>query len=226
MNSLCIIPARGGSKRIPRKNLKFFLGKPILLYSIEIALESGLFDEVMVSTDDEEIKEIALANGAEVPFLRDPKTSDDHSTLNDVFWEVVNKYDEKGKTFNYHCLMLPTAPLITVELLQKAKNLLNDSTFDSVRPIVEFPYPVQRAQRLNINGQVSFINAEYSRTRSQDLEQYFYDAGMFYFIRKGKDLTQNKGAFTIKSILSQDIDNHEDWEIAEFKYKYLKAKGL
>ena len=218
--SICIIPARGGSKRIPKKNIKGFLGKPIIAYSIQVALESGIFDEVIVSTDSQEIKNIALEYGATVPFMRSVKNADDFATLNDVFLEIKQKYNNLGVEVSTYCLILPTAPLISIELLNEGLDFFRQSTFDSVRPVVEFPYPIQRAQRLD-EGQVSFINHQFARTRSQDLEPAYFDAGMFYIIKGDKDFTANKGAFIINPILAQDIDNLTDWKIAEFKYSFL-----
>src|SRR5690554_3725976 len=148
MGNLCIIPARGGSKRIPRKNIKDFLGKPIIAYSIETALQSGLFEEVMVSTDDEEIAEVAKKYGAKVPFRRSPTVSDDHSGLADVIEDVKVKYEQLGVSFDYICCLLPTAPLVTFETIKEGLEELLASTADSVRPVVRFDYPIQRAIRI------------------------------------------------------------------------------
>lgn len=222
MSNLCIIPARGGSKRIPRKNIKDFLGKPIIAYSIEVALQSKLFDEVMVSTDDEEIAEVARKYGATVPFIRSKETSDDFATLSDVIEEVKSFYQKKNSVFSSICLLLSTAPFVNEELLTVALNEMNLKNFDSVRPIVKFSYPPQRGLRMD-NGRVSFVNPEYAKTRSQDLEPIYFDAGLFYWMKFNIGLQgTNKGAVSISEILAQDIDTLEDWEIAELKYKLLK----
>lgn len=222
MRNLCIIPARGGSKRIPKKNIKDFLGKPIIVYSIETALKSGLFDEVMVSTDDEEIANISKKYGANIPFLRSRKNANDFAILNDVFEEVITEYKNKGKNFDNYCIILPTSPLIKPEDLKKSLNLMKEKKFDSVRPVVQFSYPIQRAFKMDKNGKVEMFNPQYFKTRSQDLEPAFHDAGQFYWINTNKTmLDTNKGAFKISEIQAQDIDNETDWQLAELKYKLL-----
>ena len=221
MRNLAIIPARGGSKRIPNKNIRDFLGKPIIAYSIEVAIESGLFEEVMVSTDSTEIASIARDYGAKVPFVRSEKSANDIATLNDVYLEVFAAYQKQEVTFDNYCLILPTAPFISKKLIQKAFNLLLSSAFDSVRPVVPFEYPVQRAFKMK-DSKVDFIYPEYANTRSQDLEKAYHDAGMFYFIKAGKPMGgSNRGAFEIDPLLAQDIDEEADWRMAEFKYKFL-----
>ena len=224
MNSskrLCVIPARGGSKRIPGKNIKDFLGKPIISYSIQTALESNLFDMTMVSTDSEEIAEISLKQGAEVPFLRSSSSSDDNSTLSDVINEVYSQLKNNGQDFKYICCILPTAALILKEDLEKAFDLLVKKDFHSVRPVVEFSYPVQRAYKL-MGDKVEFINPELKNTRSQDLPKVYHDAGQFYWMQSKYGLKgDNKGAIIIPETRMQDIDTFEDWKLAELKYKLL-----
>lgn len=218
---LCIIPARGGSKRIPRKNIKDFLGKPIIAYSIEAALNSGLFDEVMVSTDDEEIADIAKKYGATVPFLRSCETSDDYSTLADVVDEVLDRYALPSE-YLYGCCILPTAPLIQQKKLIEGFNKLISGPFDSVRPIVEYPYPIQRALLLDKHGFITWQNEGYALTRSQDLVPTFYDAGQFYWFKLAYRLRSvKKGAVVISPQEAQDIDNMDDWKIAELKYQMI-----
>ena len=220
MSNLCIIPARGGSKRIPRKNIKAFLGKPIIAYSIEVALSSGLFDEVMVSTDDDEIAQIAKKHGASVPFLRSKEGANDFATLSEVVEEVKEEWSTRGEKFENICLVLPTAPLISKELLQKTYLLLNESGVDSVRPIVKFAYPIQRAFKMNNKGKVSFFNPEYATTRSQDLTPSYHDAGMFYWMRWDVGLKgESKYGYEISEMECQDIDTDNDWKLAELKYK-------
>jgi N-acylneuraminate cytidylyltransferase len=222
MPNLCIIPARGGSKRIPRKNIKDFLGKPIIAYSIEVALKSGLFDEVMVSTDDEEIAEIALQYGAKVPFIRSKENADDFATLSDVIEEVKTHYSDSFIYFDRICCILATVPFVTADLLTETLQKMVEEQLDSVRPIIKFSYPPQRAVKLADN-KICFVYPEFSKTRSQDLEPIYHDSGMFYWMDYTKGLTGlNKGAIIISEKFAQDIDSVEDWEIAEFKYKNFK----
>lgn len=222
-NNLCIIPARGGSKRIPRKNVKDFLGKPIIAYSIEVALQSNLFEEVMVSTDDQEIADIALKYGAKVPFFRSEETANDFAPLRAVINEVTDNYKNANKTFDQVCCILPTAPFVNTQILTEAYELMIDKKFDSIRPIVRFGYPIQRAVRCN-DGKIEMIQPEHLLTRSQDLEETFHDAGLFYWMHFSKGLEgDNKGGFVVSEKVVQDIDTLEDWEIAETKYKILNG---
>jgi pseudaminic acid cytidylyltransferase len=226
MNNLAIIPARGGSKRIPRKNIKNFLGKPIIAYSIETAIKSNLFKEVMVSTDDEEISKIAVKYGASVPFLRSKKNSNDFSTTLDVIEEVVSKYKKKGFIFENICCIYPCAPFCTVQNLKISYEKLIKNKFNTVFPVVPYSNPIQRALVVN-NEQVIIQNEEFQKIRSQDLEQRYYDAGQFYWIKEGETIkqkkmyTSNSGCIIIDELMAQDIDNESDWQIAELKYKIL-----
>lgn len=224
MRNLCIIPARGGSKRIPRKNIRNFLGKPIIAYSIEAAIKSELFDEVMVSTDDPEITEVAEKYGAKVPFFRSSENANDFATLADVIDEVKEHYLKLKKKFDNICCILPTAPLVTVENIQKAYDMLNSKNVDSVRPVVRFSYPIQRAVKLDGSGKVSMFNPEHKNTRSQDLEPAFHDAGQFYWMKYDAGLRgANKYGFEISETSVQDIDTEDDWKMAEMKYESLKT---
>jgi N-acylneuraminate cytidylyltransferase len=222
LKNIAIIPARGGSKRIPHKNIKEFLGKPIIAYSIEVALKSQLFDEVMVSTDDIEIAEISKKYGASVPFTRSNENANDFAILNDVYIEVISKYKRLNIEFDHACIILPTAPMVSVENLKKSYILMSKSNFDSVRPIVKFSYPIQRAFKRNDAGKVEMMQPKYYKSRSQDLEPAYHDSGQFYWINKDKNLLDtNKGAIIISEIAVQDIDTEEDWELAELKYKLM-----
>jgi N-acylneuraminate cytidylyltransferase len=227
MRNLAIIPARGGSKRIPKKNIKDFLGKPIMAYSIETALHSGLFDEVMVSTDDEEIAQIAVQYGAKVPFMRSEKTANDFSTLSDVIEEVKEQYRLQNVFFENICCILATAPLLTIDILKKGLELLVEKKADSVRPVVRFSYPIQRAVKLDDNGKVIMFYPEHQYTRSQDLEAAFHDTGQFYWMKFETGLKgENKIGFEIPEIQVQDIDTEEDWKLAELKYNlFFNAKS-
>jgi pseudaminic acid cytidylyltransferase len=219
--NLAIIPARGGSKRIPRKNIKPFLGKPIIAYSIEAAINSGLFDEVMVSTDDEEIARVAKKYGANVPFMRSEEAADDYATLADVVDEVKAQYVKSNIYFDNICLILSTAPFITVVNLNKAYQYMIDNEVDSVRPVAEFVYPIQRALRMN-SGKVEMFYPEHQKTRSQDLEPAYHDAGQFYWMKADKALRgTNKHGVVISQLEVQDIDTEDDWKMAEVKYKSL-----
>ncbi|MDR0560036.1 MAG: pseudaminic acid cytidylyltransferase [Prevotellaceae bacterium] len=227
MKNLAIIPARGGSKRIPRKNIKSFSGKPIIAYSIDVALKSELFDEIMVSTDDIEIAETAKKYGAKVPFLRSPETSDDFAGTSDVIVEVLQEYKKKGTEFEIACCIYPAAPFITIETLQKAYNILTENSFDSVFPVCAFSYPIQRALKIE-NRKTLMINPENLNKRSQDLIKTYHDAGQFYwfnvekFLQKKIIMTDNCGSIVLNELQVQDIDNETDWKLAELKYKLIK----
>lgn len=228
MKNLCIIPARGGSKRIPRKNIKDFLGRPIIAYSIDAALQSGLFDEVMVSTDDEEIAEVARQYGANVPFMRSAETSNDFATTADVIIEVIDKYKEMNEEFDTVTCIYSTAPFVTPSRLCEAFAMLNED-IDSVFTCVGFSYPVQRGLHI-VDGKISMTNPEYINTRSQDLEPIYHDAGQFY-ISTIDSFRANRsfwGANTAGLVLSelevQDLDTLTDWQLAEMKYKLLRCR--
>jgi len=226
MKNIAIIPARGGSKRIPGKNIKNFLGKPIIAYSIEAAINSGLFDEIMVSTDDDEIASIARQYGAKVPFLRNPETADDHATITDVLVEVLDQYNNQNIHFDYVCCLLPTAPFVNENDLKKAFDQLYQNNFDTVFPVVRYSFPIQRAMQFE-EKKIKMIWPENINKRSQDLTPSFHDAGLFYWTKSNiintqkKLWTDNTSAIEISETKAQDIDTPEDWEIAELKYKIL-----
>lgn len=227
MAKLCIIPARGGSKRIPKKNIKLFLGKPIIAYSIISALESNVFDEVMVSSDDDEILKIARMYGAKTPFKRSSKNADDFATTIDVIDEVLSYYENQGVFFETACCIYPTAPFVTKKTLLNALNVLITKKFDSVFPVIGFSFPIQRALKIDSQSKLSLFQPESIHKRSQDLEQAYHDAGQFYWfnpaiIKTKKTLwTDNSGVIIIKETEGQDIDTFEDWKLAELKYKLL-----
>lgn len=229
MKKIAIITARGGSKRIPRKNIKEFCGKPILAYSIEAAIESQMFDTVMVSTDDKEIAEIAIKYGAEVPFYRSEKTSNDFATTNDVLLEVLAEYEKRGERFDLGCCIYPTAPFITAERIAEAVKTLSDSEAETLIPVVSFSYPPQRAMVIE-NERLVFKYPQYIDSRSQDLEKHYHDVGQFYvfktdaFCKNRKLMLGDILPYVISEKEVQDIDTQTDWEIAEIKYKILRGK--
>ncbi len=230
MSAIAVITARGGSKRIQGKNKKEFLGKPIICYSIEAALESGLFEEVMVSTDDEEIAEIAKKAGASVPFMRSAKTSDDYATTDDVLIEVLEKYEKMGRDFAYMACIYPTAPFVTAEKLKEAFRLLKENNASGVMPVVRFSFPPQRGMAVK-NGRLAYCYPENAMKRSQDLEPMYHDCGQFYFYDAAKyracrgDLEDGYVPFPVQETEVQDIDNLTDWKLAEMKYRMMKERA-
>jgi|TARA_B110001469_G_C9504160_1_gene251581 N-acylneuraminate cytidylyltransferase len=230
MKRIAIIPARGGSKRIPRKNIKLFLGEPIISYSIRTVLDSNLFDEVMVSTDDKEIAEIALKFGASVPFLRSSENSKDTSTTIDVINEVIFNYKQIGKIFDYTCCIYPCAPFINKEMLLSSFRKLDSKAFDCIFPVIKYGHPIQRALRIIEKNNIEMINPENMQIRTQDFESSFHDLGQFYFFKTAVIISNNKlwnentSFIELNEMESHDIDTIKDWEVAEFKYKYLNKK--
>ncbi len=229
MSSICIIPARGGSKRIPRKNIKDFNGRPIIAYAIKAALDSGLFDEIMVSTEDEEIATISKKYGANVPFLRSKDTADDFSTTNDVLKEVIHKYQKDlGLNFTNACCIYATSPLIQIHRLAEGFNLLRDGNFKTVFPTVPFGYPIWRCLKRDLTGKTDMNWPEFMNSRSQDLETMYHDAGQWYwfgvqeFLTSGKMFTENSASIVLSELEVQDIDNETDWKMAELKYEFLQ----
>ena len=225
LNSICIIPARGGSKRIPRKNIKPFLGKPIISYSIKAASESGIFDEVMVSTDDEEIASVARAHGASVPFMRSAASANDYATTADVISEVLDRYGDQGCNYGVVCCLYATAPFVTAQKLQEANSLLDPDSCDEVLAVTEFSFPPMRAF-VEEDGILHYRFPQYAKTRSQDLEPMYQDAGQFYFYGAGAHLNgridpAQRIGYRIPQTEVQDIDNQIDWDLAEMKYRMV-----
>ena len=225
--NICIIPARGGSKRIPRKNVKNFLGKPIIAYSISQALNSGLFEEVMVSTDDNEIANIAIELGATVPFLRSLKNSNDFATTADVILEVISKYSEQGLIFDHICCCYPTAPFISISRLIEGFELLKLDQVDTVFPITSFDYTIWRSFKENADGYLSFNWSEFENTRSQDLPTAFHDAGQCYWgtqhawLHSKPIFSLNAAPLLLPRHRVQDIDTPQDWLQAEQLFAIL-----
>lgn len=223
--SVAIITARGGSKRIPHKNIRDFCGKPIISYSIEAALSSGVFDEVMVSTDDETIASIARSFGAAVPFMRSAESANDYASTDDVIAEVLRAYEAGGTRFDRFCCIYPTAPFVTAEKLKNAMALLDQA--ESVMPVVAFSYPPQRGIILE-NGRIRRKYPEFLTARSQDLEKMYHDCGQFYacrtdaFFRDSTTDVDDLVPMIMPEMEVQDIDTEEDWAIAELKYRKMQ----
>lgn len=228
--NIAIITARGGSKRIPRKNIRDFCGKPIITYSIEAARDAGGFDTVMVSTEDEEIAEIARKEGAEVPFMRSAEKANDYATTAEVLREVLEQYAMLGRQYEKACCIYPTAPFVTGEKLRQAMDLLEGEQRDSIMPVTPFSFPPLRGM-VFCDEKLAYKWQEYMSVRSQDLEKMYHDCGQFYafrvesFLEKGTLVTDNTGGMIIPELEVQDIDNEIDWELAEMKYRILKEKG-
>lgn len=227
MSNIAIITARGGSKRIPKKNIKEFCGKPIIAYSIKTALESNLFDEVMVSTDDPKIAEIAKEYGASVPFMRSAENANDFATTNDVLNEVMDTYKKNGRVFDYVCCIYPTAPFITPQKLKDAFALLTTDRVEQVVPVVKFSFPPQRCFVVGDDQLLHYKWPENQPRRSQDLEPYYHDAGQFYcfdanvFYQHKNPAALKAKALILPDLEVQDIDTLEDWAIAEMKYQLM-----
>lgn len=227
---IAIIPARGGSKRIPRKNIRPFAGKPIIAHSIETALNSGLFSRVIVTTDDPEIADVAVKYGAEVPFLRDPSTSSDGAGLAEVMIEVLDFYRNQGQEPEYFCCLLATAPFIQIQDLQKAHQVFRDGGWETVVPVVRFSYPIWRSFEKK-GDQIQMWWPENYPKHSQDLEPAFHDCGQFYWLKSspfraaGRFFTDKTGSIELPESRVQDIDTEEDWAIGEFKWQWLQCRA-
>lgn len=226
---IAIIPARGGSKRIPRKNIKLFHGKPIIAYSIDAAKASGCFDKIIVSTEDQQIAQIAVEFGAEVPFLRPSKISDDNSTSLEVITHAVQWCENAGWNPEEVCCIYATAPFLLPNDIQKGYSLLTEDSVQFSFGATLFPFPIQRAIKIDEKGGVSMFSEEHEKTRSQDLEDAYHDVGQFYWGKKRAFLeglplfSKHSKAVLIPRARAQDIDTAEDWEFAESLY-YIQEK--
>ncbi len=231
VKALAIIPARGGSKRIPRKNIRSFCGFPIIKYPIEAALNANCFEKIIVSTDDGEIAEIAKKYGASVPFYRSELNSSDTSSTLDVIKEVLHTYDLKGVIFDYICCLYPTAVFIKPKFLTETLKMMMDKKADSLVSVVKYSYPIQRALKFE-KGKIRMLDPSYVGVRTQDIEQMYHDAGQFYWLKPqsvldGKEIfNSNSYGFELPEVMVQDIDNETDWKLAEIKYEFfLKQPG-
>ncbi len=223
--NICVIPARGGSKRIPRKNIRNFCGKPMISWSIEAAQKAGCFDRIIVSTDDVEIADVARAAGAEVPFMRPQNISDDFSTTGEVVIHAIDTLTENGGQFDAVCCLYATAPFVDVkDILIGLKSL---ETHKFAFPVTSFAFPIQRAVKMRPEGGLEMFHPEHSKTRSQDLTEAYHDAGQFYWARPQDWRAGGEmfGPDTLPVILPrwrvQDIDTPEDWTRAEAMFKAL-----
>lgn len=231
--NVAIIPARGGSKRIPQKNIKLFCGKPIIAYSIEAALASGVFDAVLVSTDDENIASIAREYGAQVPFMRPEELSDDHTGTTAVIEHAIVEWQNLGNKINFVCCIYPTAPFIQKEYIVRAVNSLNSQPHKYCAfTACKFNYPIQRSFTIEGENDVVPVDESSLPKRSQDLPDVFHDAGQFYIAKAEDYLNKRFSIFSDSSIpivlphyLVQDIDEKDDWRRAEYMYKaYISDK--
>jgi N-acylneuraminate cytidylyltransferase len=227
---LAVIPARGGSKRIPRKNIKLFCGKPIVEWSINAALESGCFDQVVISTDDAEIAEVARQCGAHVPFIRPAELSDDHTGTSAVVAHAIKWFAAQDEAPEQVCCLYATAPFVTAEDLRTGHKLLMESSADYALAVTSFAFPIQRAIRINSAQRIEMFSPENFNTRSQDLEEAYHDAGQFYWGLAGAWI-QGKIIFSPASVpvllpryRVQDIDTPEDWLMAEYLFRAINLR--
>jgi pseudaminic acid cytidylyltransferase len=230
--NLAIIPARGGSKRIPDKNIKLFLGKPIISYSIKTAKISGLFDKIIVSTDSQEIARTAKEYGAEVPFMRPKKLSDDFTPTAPVLLHALKWIEENGVFPNYLCCIYATAPFVQPDYIKKGLGMITRKSVSSVFSVTAFPFSIFRALNISGAGCLRMFWPEHELTRSNDLSEAYHDAGQFYWLDSKKFL-KTKKLYTgdalpviLPRYLVQDIDTPEDWETAEVMYEVAKKRGL
>lgn len=227
---LAVIPARGGSKRIPRKNIKLFCGKPMLAWSIEAALQSGSFDQVIVSTDDQEIAEVAQQYGATVPFLRPQQLADDHTGTIPVIQHAIKWFNAEGHAVELACCLYATAPFVQAEDIRRGLQILLQTGSDYAFTATSYAFPIQRAIRLTETGRVAMFNPEHFNTRSQDLEEAFHDAGQFYWGRasawlRGEPIFGSGSApVMLPRHRVQDIDTQEDWERAQWLFKAMQVQ--
>ena len=225
--NIAIIPARGGSKRIPKKNIKYFLGKPIIAYSIEMAVSSKLFDKVIVSTDDQEIKDVAIKYGAEVPFVRPKKIADDFTGTHEVIGHAVKWLEDNGEIVDYTCCIYPTAPLIKKDDLIKGFEIIKTGKWNFVMAATNFSYPIFRSFEILLDGGLKMTFPEHYNSRSQDLPEVYHDAGLFYWAKpktwkkKMEGFNEKNSIIKIPNYRIQDIDTLDDWKRAEIIYEII-----
>jgi N-acylneuraminate cytidylyltransferase len=223
---LAVIPARGGSKRIPKKNIKKFFGKPMIAYAIEACLQSGIFMEVMVSTDCQEIARVAKQNGANVPFMRSKKNSDDFAPTYDVLVEVLLEYRKLGHNFDQVCCVYPCVPFLKSQTLKAAYEKMITMNVDALMPVCKYPVPIEWAMQIQ-DGLLIPNDREAQKIRSQDLVSKYFDVGMFYYFKTdvvlagGMSVPAKTFGYIISELECQDVDTEDDWKIAELKYRIL-----
>jgi len=229
-NNIAIIPARGGSKRIPKKNIKNFLGKPIIAYSIEMAISCKLFNKVIVSTDDQEIKDVAIKYGAKVPFIRPKEIADDFTGTHEVIGHAVKWLEDNDKKMDYVCCIYPTAPLIEKEDLIKGYEIIKTGKWNSVIAATNFSYPIFRSFENLTDGGLKMIFPEYYNSRSQDLPEVYHDAGLFYWAKpeiwkkKPERFSEKNSIVKIPNYRVQDIDTIDDWKKAEIAFEIINRE--
>jgi pseudaminic acid cytidylyltransferase len=227
LNNIAIIPARGGSKRIPKKNIKDFLGKPIIAYSIETAISSKLFNKVIISTDDEEIKDVAIKYGAEVPFIRPKEIADDFTGTHEVIGHAVKWLEDNGEKIDYACCIYPTAPLIQNDDLIKGFEIIKTGKWNSVIAATNFSYPIFRSFENLTDGGLKMVFPEHYNSRSQDLPEVYHDAGLFYWAKpatwkkKPEGYNEKNSIIKIANYRVQDIDTIDDWKKAEIAFEII-----
>ena len=231
MKKIAIIPARGGSKRIPNKNIKDFFGKPVISYAIETAIKSNLFDEIMVSTDSEEIKKISISSGASVPFMRTKVNSTDNSTIYDVIVEVVKEYSKKNINFDYGCCIFPISPLINSEILNKCYQILTNGKYHSVLPLSYTEQPIERALKLDKRNLLKLDNFDVFKKMGQDFEPSYFDTGQFCWfnfnqtISAGSLISSKTKGIILNRFEYQDVNTLDEWEMLKMKYNHMLNKN-
>lgn len=218
--NLCVIPARGGSKRIPRKNIRPFAGKPMIAYAIHAAQKSELFSKIIVSTDDAEVSEVSQKHGAEVPFLRPTELADDHTPTVPVIAHAIRELESRGDRYKYVCCIYPCVPFLKGKDLKNAHKLFIRKEVDYCFPVTEYPSPIQRALKMDKDGRLAPFFPEFELSRTQDLNRAYHDAGQFYFGKKEAWLTnphihKSGVGFTVPWFKASDIDTSEDWQRTE-----------
>jgi len=232
MSVVAVIPARGGSKRIPHKNIKSFCGKPMIAYSIEAAKNAGIFDRIIVSTDSKEIASIAKDFGAEIPFMRPVELADDFTGTDAVILHALKRLMEDGEKIDYICCIYATAPFVKTEYIIKGYNLLCDKNSTSCFSVTTYPFPIFRSLKINDKDRLEMFLPEYMETRSQDLPEAYHDAGQFYwadvksYLKEKQFYSKNVAPVILPRYLVQDIDTPEDWETAEKMYSVLQMDKI
>ena len=228
---LCVIPARGESKRIPRKNIKDFFGQPMIAYSIKAALKSNFFDQVIVSTDDAEIAEVAKYFGASVPFVRPNELANDYTGTVPVVKHAIEWFDDQGQSPSEVCCLYATAPFVRAGTIKRAYEQMQSTQADYCFTVTSFAFPIQRALKVTAKNRIEMFYPEHLETRSQDLKESYHDAGQFYwgkaeaFKQQNPLFSKSATPYILPRHLVQDVDTPEDWKRAELMYQVLKKSG-